>query len=108
MTYVPKGMKRCKNCREPEDACDCGVPSGRIHMCSWCDKQDVWTETWWSLGTMDEPIFAACSDECLEHLKPFGKMLGKPQNYSCGGAWLKRSNITHAEGALREAKAEKS
>lgn len=51
-------------------------PSGRIHECVTCGKQDVWGPTWLWYGSYRqledfglpgvEPIFKACSIECME------------------------------------------
>lgn len=46
------------------------TPTGRVHTCSACGKQEVWGPTWAWYGSYkqmdnDEPLFKACSDACM-------------------------------------------
>lgn len=47
------------------------APSGQIHTCSGCGKQETWGPTWIWYGSLREwdegkPIYKACSVACME------------------------------------------
>ena len=53
----------------PDEDCFDGVPTGRVHRCTACGKEEPWGPGWAWYGSykmIDDgvPIYKACSNDC--------------------------------------------
>ena len=75
----------------------------RIHECDWCGKREPWGPTWEWWGTWEQCVFKACSDACMQAIKPHTKGIRKPR-FEASGAWLNQGQVERARLALDAAR----